>query len=284
MKTWTSPIPKHIHLIWIGNKEPPDYLKLFLKSFIKHLPGFKIKIWRNKDLNRAYFPITYDYIQNAKNKQDMTMYDYDEYRMYDEDMNTIRYSKWAQITDLMRLEAVYHWGGYYFDTTFEILKPLTNILNRHETFVGCNEYPFKHDGILSNSFFGATVHNPILKRMLKKNVLNKIDFDAMDVGKETGPGFLGKYIYKSDSFHIFPFHYFYPFMERWSENTDVPYRRSGKNKCHSTKKKKSFKRLKNKKGYIEYPCKKYPRSYALKHWQLGKSWTAFLNYYIKDTQ
>ena len=32
------------------------------------------------------------------------------------------------------------------------------------------------------------------------------------------------------------------------------------------------KKLKNKKGYLDFPCKQYPKSYALKHWQLGKSW------------
>ena len=30
-------------------------------------------------------------------------------------------------------------------------------------------------------------------------------------------------------------------------------------------------KLIKKKGYLDYPCKKYPKSYALKHWQLGKS-------------
>ena len=40
-------------------------------------------------------------------------------------------------------------------------------------------------------------------------------------------------------------------------------------------------RLKNKKGYLEIPCKKYPQSYALKHWQLGKSWL-ISNYFLRD--
>jgi mannosyltransferase OCH1-like enzyme len=282
MVHWKSPIPQQIHLIWIGTRSPPDYLRLFIKTFIKHFPGFKIKVWRNKDLNRSYFPITYDYIQKAKKYQGRLMKDADNFTMYDENMKPISYSKWAQITDLMRLEAVYHWGGYYFDTTFEILKPMVRLLNRKESFVGCNEYPFQYDGNLSNSFFGATVHNPILKRLLSKRVLNSIDFSEHNVAGETGPGFLGRFIRKSDSIHIFPFHYFYPFMERWSENTDVPFRRSGTNRCHSKTKKKSFTKLKGKKGYIEFPCKRYPRSYALKHWQLGKSWTSYLNYFVID--
>ena len=42
------------------------------------------------------------------------------------------------------------------------------------------------------------------------------------------------------------------------------------------------KKKKIKKGYIEYPCKKYPKSYALKHWQLGKSWSVPTEYYTDD--
>ena len=32
MKKWVSPIPKDIHLIWIGG-DPPDYFQKFLGTF-----------------------------------------------------------------------------------------------------------------------------------------------------------------------------------------------------------------------------------------------------------
>ena len=32
MKDWISPIPRKVHLIWIGNLDLPDYFKLFLKN------------------------------------------------------------------------------------------------------------------------------------------------------------------------------------------------------------------------------------------------------------
>ena len=77
----------------------------------------------------------------------------------------------------------------------------------------------------------------------------------------------------SDNYYIFPTIYFYPFVEEYEPGVDPPYRKSSKNLCHSHKKSKTKKkRLKNKKGFLEFPCKKYPKSYALKHWQLGKSW------------
>ena len=74
MKEWISPIPKKIHLIWIGG-EQPDYLKAFLKSFQKNLPEFEIKVWGNKDLNRRNFPKTIDYIRKAKKLQGKQMFD-----------------------------------------------------------------------------------------------------------------------------------------------------------------------------------------------------------------
>ena len=58
----------------------------------------------------------------------------------DEQGNFLKYSKWAQITDLMRLEIIYNHGGYYFDTTFECVKPLFDLFNiPKKRFVGCNE-------------------------------------------------------------------------------------------------------------------------------------------------
>ena len=274
MKDWVSPIPKKVHLIWIGGN-PPDYLNLFLKTFHEYLPDFEIRVWGNKDLTKKNFPKTIEYIRKSKKLHGSQMIDEYGEKMVNFKLEPLLYSKWAQITDLMRLEIVHNNGGYYFDTTFEILKPLYNLLNKKKyTFIGCNEIPrFKNVDILSNSFFGATKNNPILKRLLSKRKLNKIDFYDMAVDFQTGPGYLRSEIKSNDNYYIFPSSYFYPFVEEYSPGQDPPYRKSSRNKCHGKKKTKRIKkRLQNKKGFIEFPCKRYPKSYALKHWQLGKSW------------
>jgi hypothetical protein len=281
MKEWISPIPRKVHLIWIGG-EPPDYLKLFLGTFQEHFSEFEIKVWGNKELTRKNFPKTIDFIRKAKKLQGKQMIDDYGEKMYNFKLEPLTYSKWAQITDLMRLEIVYNHGGYYFDTTFEILKPMYNLLNRKEKFVGCNEYPrFKNADILSNSFFGAIKHSPILHKLLSLRNLNKINLHTMAVDFETGPGYLRRGITTNDNVHIFPSKLFYPFVEEYSPGQDPPYRKSSKNKCHGKKKtKKKTKRLK-KKGMIEFPCKQYPNSYALKHWQLGKTWL-ITEYFVID--
>ena len=284
MKEWKSPIPRTINLIWIGTNPYPDYMIEFVKSFNKYLPEFNLRIWSNNDLNKDNFPKTYKYIQKIKKIHGKQMYDSDGNKMYDRFMKPIVYSKWAQITDLMRLELIYNNGGYYFDINFEILKPLYNILNINNEFVGCNEVPrFRDFHSLSNSFFGAIKKSPILKRMLLKSTLDKIDIYNPYVDNETGPGFLRRHIDENkDNIHIFPTSYFYPFVEEYSPSQkNPPYRKSSKNKCHSIKYKKGYMKLKNNKGYIQYPCKSYPKSYAIKHWNLGKSWLNFLEYYTK---
>ena len=154
-KPWKSPIPKLVHLIWIGGQDYPDYFKLFLKSFYDYLPEFTIKVWGDKELTRKNFPKTYSYIQKAKKVHGKQLIDDEGNKKYTLKGEPMTYSKWAQITDLMRLEIVYNHGGFYFDTTFEILKPMYTLLNkRQHRFIGCNEVPrFKDYGKLSNSFF-----------------------------------------------------------------------------------------------------------------------------------
>lgn len=286
MKKWISPIPKKIHLIWIGGS-PPDYLTLFLKTFKQFMPEFELKLWGNKELNKKNFPITYEYIKKAKKFNGKPMKedaDLGGHTLYNNKGEPYLHSKWAQMTDLMRLEIVYTHGGYYFDSNFEILKPLYNLLNKKYKFVGCNEIPrFKNVPFLSNSFFGAVKKSPILRRLLSKKKLDGINFGSIYVDSETGPTYLRSSIRLTDNYHIFPSKYFYPFIEEYDLGKDPPYRKAGKNKCHSikrTKRTKKKKRLKNKKGYLEFPCKKYPKSYALKHWQLGKSWSIPPEYFI----
>ena len=55
VRAWISPIPRNIHLIWIGTNPYPDYFKLFLTTFVKFLPEFSIKVWTNKDLTKKIF-------------------------------------------------------------------------------------------------------------------------------------------------------------------------------------------------------------------------------------
>ena len=288
---WISPIAKKIHFIWIGTNPLPDYFQLFFQRFKTLNPEFTFKMWKNKDLTLQNFPITYPYIKIIKKMHGKHIKDSPSAPTWlNSKGEAMVYSKWAQITDLMRLEIVFRYSGYYFDTTYECLKPLYGLFNRKETFVGCNESsrPLHTLPYLSNSFFGATKGNPILKRLLSKKSLGNIDFYWFKVNETTGPYYLRSGIQKGDNYHLFPSKYFYPFIEFPVQGRSVstnkchshkrsnltPKKNKGRNKGRSKGRNKGSKviHLQQKKGYIHFPCDKYPKSYVLKHWQLGKSW------------
>lgn len=95
-------INKKIHYCWFGRGEMPKLAKMCLASWRKYLPEYEIKEWNedNFDLN------LYPYVREA----------------YDN-------KKYAFVTDVVRLFALYYEGGIYMDTDVEVLKPLDYLLN-----------------------------------------------------------------------------------------------------------------------------------------------------------
>ena len=119
------------------------------------------------------------------------------------------------------------------------MKPLYSLFNKKKiSFVGCNEFPrFKNSSSLSNSFFGATKGNVILKRLLSKRKLNKIDLRSAVVSEETGPALfkVGNPVYLI-IIKSFPAPISIPFVEEYQEGENYPYRKAEKKiNVHGTK-------------------------------------------------
>lgn len=96
-------IPKIIHYCWFGHGEMSEKAKMCVDSWKKYCPEYEIKEWNEKnfDLNAcAYIKEAYD----AK--------------------------KWAFVSDYARFEILYKYGGVYFDTDVEVIKPLDKIIEK----------------------------------------------------------------------------------------------------------------------------------------------------------
>lgn len=286
IKQIKSPIPKKINFIWLGPKVP-SYLKKFMKSFETYAPGFTLRLWGDKDITKANFPKTYETIQKVKQYQGEKIKEYTNQKtMYKTKGDPYTYSKYAQISDLMRYEIVFSEGGYYFDANMFLVKDITKLFDRKEKFVGCNELGpnLNKSEILSNSFFGAVPNSVILGRLISDKFLNKIDLRTLDVDFETGPGALRSVLkLKSDSFHIFPANTFYPYILPWTpDGGDHPLRKSSVPKCTGPTKTKK-RTLKMKKNlWLEYPCKQYKESYGIKVWESGGSWSRPKTWHEKE--
>lgn len=102
-------IPKVIHYCWFGRKPLPRSAKKCIKSWKRFFPDFEIKEWNEDNFDIDIIPYTRD-AYNAK--------------------------KYAFVSDYARMWILYNYGGIYFDTDVEIIKPMHNILNTG-AFMGC---------------------------------------------------------------------------------------------------------------------------------------------------
>jgi hypothetical protein len=280
----SSPIPKKLHFIWLGPKQPP-YLKKFMKTFETYAPGYEQRLWGDDDITKKNFPITYDTIQDIRTYQGEKIKEYTNQKtMLKTKGDPYTYSKYAQVSDLMRYEIVNTHGGYYFDANMFLLKDISKLFNRKEKFVGCNELGtnMKKSPILSNSFFGAVTKSPVLKRILNKKFLESIDLRTLVVDFETGPGALrGVLDISKDSYHIFEANTFYPYILPWTaDGDDHPLRKSSKPMCTGKRTKKRTLKMKDN-LWLEFPCKN-KGSYGIKIWESGGSWSRPKKWHEQD--
>ena len=252
-------IPLQLHQIWIGNN-----LSSLKKKHIQHNKTFfqKYKLWRSSDITKKNFPFCYDIIQKILKQKS---------------------PKYAQISDLMRYEILFHKGGIYADMNIEFVKSIEPLLLKafktKKSLILCHQdnkkncpNPFTCNYVnpgkgyyLSNSFIGATKNNNSMLKLITSSInLNK------QINHSTGPYHLRKHI-DTKTVYILPTKFIYPF--NWSDT--IPYTVPSKNKCVSFTKKPGYFSAKDSCGsiiYIRFPCLAYKNSYAIKHWDTGGSW------------
>ena len=96
-------IPKTIHYCWFGGTPLPPLAEKCIASWKKFLPDYEIKRWDENNYDVRKIP----YIAEA----------------YDA-------KKYAFVSDYARFDVLYQYGGIYFDTDVEVIKPMDDILER----------------------------------------------------------------------------------------------------------------------------------------------------------
>ena len=120
-------IPKIIHYCWFGKNPLPTLAEKCIESWKQYLPEYEIKEWNEDNFNVNIIPYTREAYQ-AK--------------------------KYAFVSDYTRFWILYKYGGLYFDTDVEVIKPMDDIIQRGP-FMGR-----EHMALASSTSTGVVPVNP----------------------------------------------------------------------------------------------------------------------------
>jgi hypothetical protein len=96
-------IPKIIHYCWFGTNPLPGLAQKCIESWKLYFPDYEIKEWNESNYNVHKIA----YIDEAYSAK-----------------------KYAFVSDYARFDILYQYGGIYFDTDVEVIKPFDDILGR----------------------------------------------------------------------------------------------------------------------------------------------------------
>ena len=139
-------IPKVIHYCWFGGKPLTPLAHKCIESWHRVMPNYEIKRWDESN---------YDFQKNKFTA------------------NAYKQKKWGFVSDYARLDIIYNYGGIYFDTDVETLKPFDEFL-KYSAFCGFESEYFVNFG----HGFGAQKNNKIIKEIMQK--YENLDFKISD--------------------------------------------------------------------------------------------------------
>lgn len=183
-------IPKTIHYVWFGGSRKDALSRRCIESWKRILPSYTIKEW-----NETNSPMGSLYMKEA-----------------------LKQKRWSKLSNYVRLFALYHEGGLYFDTDVEVLKSFDPLL-KDDLFLGFQQKKEAPDWV-NNAVIGAIRGHDFLKRCMdftleqfaKKGNFCLSPHVTTKVLKEKGLHGYG--LQKIENIMLYPYEYFYPFPWR----------------------------------------------------------------------
>lgn len=155
-------IPKIIHYCWFGNGEMSELEKACIATWRKYCPDYEIKVWneKNYDIHKCR------YMEQAASK-----------------------GQWSFVTDYVRLDLLYQYGGIYLDTDVELLKN-PDFLLQYRSFIGFEQ----EDRVNSGQGMGAIAGLQVVKEL--RDMYDEIDFINEDgtLNQKECPQYLTAYL------------------------------------------------------------------------------------------
>lgn len=136
-----SDIPHIIHYCWFGGNPLPKSALKCIASWRKFLPDYEIREWNESNYDVRKIP----YIAEAYEAK-----------------------KYAFVSDYARFDILHQFGGLYFDTDVELIKPIDDIL-ANGPFMGCETDGGEGSAIMVNPGLGlsALPQMPLFAQVLE---------------------------------------------------------------------------------------------------------------------
>lgn len=191
-------IPKIIHYCWFGNNPLPQLALKCIESWKLYLPDYEIKEWNEENFDVRMIPYTAE---------------------------AYKLKKYAFVSDFARFWILYNFGGIYFDTDVEVIKPLEDIINRGP-FMGFEQQEGvstdnPNGNVAAGLGIGVNKRNPFYKQIIEYytndhfvlwngqtsgNIVLKMTQHLDFVNKKE----IGNNIVKVNDIYIYPTDYFCP--------------------------------------------------------------------------
>lgn len=180
-------IPKIIHYCWFGRNPKPYAVLRYIQTWKDKLPDYEIKEWNEDN------------------------FDYKKLRYTRE---AYKAKKFAFVSDVARLFALYYYGGIYLDTDIIVCKSLNDYLYNN-TFLG-----YEVNNLVGTGIIGAEKNSKWIKDFLMS--YNHCSFITLRGGfnvcpntirlknilKDLGCKFDNKEVILPYDIHIYPYEYF----------------------------------------------------------------------------
>jgi mannosyltransferase OCH1-like enzyme len=182
-------IPKIIHQLWVGPKQPP---MKEINSWIMVNPTWTHILWTDEKI-KEHFPSG---LHNQKQYDDMP--------------------EWNGKCDIARYEILHKFGGFFIDADSIAIRPLDDYLLENDTF-SCYENEFLRGQLVAAGYLAATANNPLMELLVSR--LHKLSMQdrslwegQLTAWKTVGPVFLTRAIHelRYNKISVYPSHYFIP--------------------------------------------------------------------------
>lgn len=139
-------IPKIVHYCWFGNGEKPDNIKAYIETWKANMPDYTFMEWNEQNFDVEH---SIPYVRQAYEAK-----------------------KYAFVSDYARIQALYQYGGIYFDTDIEVKKPFEEFLEDKSMVLG-----FESERSLLTAFIAVEKEHSYMKEFLetyqKRNFINE---------------------------------------------------------------------------------------------------------------